>query len=98
MVIDDNDTKAELLFHIVLETSDFSKIKTNMPARIGKTDELTKFGWMIMPPEKEGHSNVYSTHSITHGYEQLYRLAVLGLVDTSDGDQNIICTEFKEQL
>ena len=98
VVIDDNDTKAELLFHIVLGTSDFSKIKTNMPAKIGKTGELTKFGWMIMPPGPEGHSNVYLTHSITHGYEQLYRLAVLGLVDTSDGDQNIIYTEFKEQL
>ena len=36
--------------------------------------------------------------SITHAYEQLYRLDVLGLVDTSDGDQNIIYTEFKEQL
>ena len=50
--IDDDDTKAELQVHIVLGTSDFSKIKTNMPARFGKTGEpvaeLTKFGWMIM--------------------------------------------------
>ena len=55
--IDDNDTKAGLPVHIVLEASDFSKIKTNMPARIGKSGasvaELTKFGWMIMSPERE---------------------------------------------
>ena len=98
MVIDDDDTKAELPFHIVLGASDFSKIKTNMPAKIGKTGELAKFGWMIMPPGQEGHSNMYLTQSITHDYEQLYRLDVLGLVDISDRDQNIIYTEFKEQL
>ena len=98
MVIDDDDTKAELPFHIVLGASDFSKIKTNMPAKIGKTGELTKFGWMFMPPGQEGHSNMYLTQSITHDYEQLYRLDVLGLVDISDRDQNIIYTEFKEQL
>ena len=69
-----------------------------MPAKIGKTGELTKFGWMIMPPGQEGHSNMYLTQSITHDYEQLYRLDVLGLVDISDRDQNIIYTEFKEQL
>ena len=41
---------------------------------------------------------MYLTQSITHDYEQLYRLDVLGLVDISDRDQNIIYTEFKEQL
>ena len=36
---DDDDTKAVLPAHIVLAASDFSKIKTNMPARSGKTGE-----------------------------------------------------------
>ena len=36
--------------------------------------------------------------SATHDYEQLYRLDVLSLVDTSDSDQHIVYTEFKEQL
>ena len=100
--IDDVDTKAELPVHIVPGASDFSKIKTNMPATIGKTGEpvaeLTKFGWMIMSPQQEDHSNVYLTQPTTHDYEQLYRLDVLGLTDISDGDQNIVYTEFKEQL
>ena len=36
LFIDDDDTKAELPAHTVLGACDFSKIKTNMPARIGK--------------------------------------------------------------
>ena len=98
-MIDDNDTKTELPFHIVLGASNFSKIKTNMPARIEKTVEpvadLIKFLWMIISPDQEDYSKAYMTQSITHDYEQLYRLDVLGLVDTSDGDQNIVYTEFK---
>ena len=35
--IDDDDTKAELPVHIALGASDFSKLKNNMPARIGKS-------------------------------------------------------------
>ena len=73
---DDDDTKAELPVHIVLGASNFSKIKTNMPARTGKTGEavaeLTKFGWMIILTGKENHSNVYLTQSTTHNYEQLF--------------------------
>ena len=96
MLIDDDDTKAELSVHIVLGASDSSKINTNMSARIGKTG--VPFGWMIMSPGQEDHSNVYLTQSTTHDYEQLYQLDVLGLAESSDGDQNIIYTEFKEQL
>ena len=33
-----------------------------------------------------------------HDYEQLYRLDVLGLEDTSEGDKHTVYTEFKEQL
>ena len=99
---DDDDTKAELPVHIVLGASNFSKIKTNMPARTRKTGEavaeLTKSGWMIILTGKENHSNVYLTQSTTHNYEQLFWLDVLGLVDTSVGDQKIVYTEFQEQL
>ena len=73
---DDDDTKAELPVHIVLGASNFSKIKTNMPARTRKTGEavaeLTKSGWMIILTGKENHSNVYLTQSTTHNYEQLF--------------------------
>ena len=48
MFIVDGDSKSELLAQIVLGGSNVSKIKINMPARIGKivepVIELTKFG------------------------------------------------------
>ena len=81
MFIDDDDTKAELPAHIVLQARDLLKLKTTMPARIGITGEsvveLTKFGWMIMPPGQEDHSNVYLTQFSKHDYEQLHRLMYL---------------------
>ena len=71
----------------------------NMPARIGKTDEpvaeLTKFGWMIISPGKEDHSNVSLTQSTPHGYEQLYQPNVCGLGYTLDGDKHIVNIKFK---
>ena len=42
--IDDDDTKAELPVPIILGTSDFLKIKTNFPARIGKNSGAHKIG------------------------------------------------------
>ena len=57
MFIVDGDSKSELLAQIVLGGSNVSKIKINMPARIGKivepVIELTKFGWMIMSPARK---------------------------------------------
>ena len=70
-----------------------------MPARIGEpVTELSKFGWIIMSSGQDGHRIIYLAQSTTHDYEQLYRLDVLGLVDTSDGEQHIIYIEFKEEL
>ena len=52
--IDDDDTKAKLPVNIGLGASNFLEIKTNMPARNGKTSEpvarLTKLGWVVMSP------------------------------------------------
>ena len=102
MIISDDDIKVELPVHTVIEAHNLSKITTNIPARIGKTSEsvaeLIKFGWMIMSKGQEDHSNVYLTQSDTHDYEQLCRLKVLGLNNTSDADPYTIYTEFKEQL
>ena len=73
-----------------------------MSARIGKTGEpmaeLSQFGWMIMSPGQEDHSNVYLTQLSTHEHEQLYRLDGLALGDTEDGDQDIVYTELKGKL
>ena len=76
MFIKDNDNKAKLQLHIVPGAFVFSKIKTNMWAKIGKIGEpvtsLTKFGWMIMSPGQKEHSNMYLTQTTTHNYEKLY--------------------------
>ena len=81
-----------------LLASTISKLKTNMPDRIGKIGEpvayLTNFGWMIMSQEKEDHSNMYLTLSNTNDYEHLYRFDVLGLANTSNVDQYTVDTEF----
>ena len=79
-----------------------SKRKTNIQARVEKIGEsvtkLTKFGWMVMSPGREDHSNVYLTESTTRDYEFLYRLDILGLDSTSTGDQYTVYTKFKEKL
>ena len=101
MFIEDHDTKAKLLVHIIFGASNFSKIKTKIPARTRKTGEqvaeLTKFRWMIMSLGQEDHADMYLTQSKTHDYEQLYWLYVPGLEDTSNGDQHTVYTEFKKQ-
>ena len=74
--IDNDDTKVELTLHIVLGASNVLKRKTNIQARVGKIGEsvveLTKFGWMVMSPGQEDHSNMYLTESTTRDYELLY--------------------------
>lgn len=62
--------------------------------------ELTKFGWIIMSPEKEplDLTNVLLTQTSHVGYEKLCRLDVLGLSDTPPNDQSSVYAEFKEQL
>ena len=102
MFIDSDDTKAELLANIVPGASNVSKIRTNMPASVGKigkpVTELTKYEWMIISPGQEDHSNVYLTQSTTHDCGLLYLLDVLGLDNTSRGDQYTVYIEFREKL
>ena len=73
-----------------------------MPDRIGKIGEpvveLAKFGWMIMSPGQESHSNVCLIQSTWHDYEHLYQLDALGLDNTSNADQYTVYTEFKEHF
>ena len=53
----ETETKTLLPIHIVLGNRDYSRIKTETPARIGKdrepVAELTKMGWVIMSPGQE---------------------------------------------
>ena len=61
--------------------------------------EKTKLGWTIMSPGKEVDSNpMLFTHTSHVDYDNLCKLDVLGLADTSTGDQAEVYAEFKEQL
>ena len=56
------DTKARLPVHVILESREYARIKTETKPRIGEDDapiaKLTKFGWCIMSPGQEFDKNV----------------------------------------
>lgn len=104
VVMEDNDKKSELPIHLILSTSEYSRIKTETKPRIGKPSEpiaeLTTLGWAMMSPtgKETGLSNVYLTKSSAADYEQLCNLDVLGLEDSPESDQGSVYGEFIEQL
>ena len=104
VVMNDLDTKSRLPVHIILGAGEYAKLKTESAPKIGEPGlpvaELTKFGWIIMSPGKEplDLANVLLTQTSPVDYEELCRLDVLGLSDTSPNDQSSVYAEFKEQL
>ena len=103
VILNDDSTKPSLPVHVVLGSGDYARIKTVTKPRIGNDDEpiaeLTKLGWFLMSPGKEFDQNVMMLTQTTHvDYEELCRLDVLGLEDSSDNDQSFVFQEFKEQL
>ena len=61
--------------------------------------EKTKLGWTIMSPGKEVDlTTVFCTQTSQIDYDNLCKLDVLGLADTSTGDQAEVYAEFKEQF
>lgn len=61
--------------------------------------ELTRIGWTVMSPGKEVDSTpMFLTQTSSFDYENLCRLDVLGLEDSTTGDQASVYAEFKEQL
>ena len=101
--MDDMDTKPHLPVHLVLGASEYAKIKTSTSPKIGLSGhpvaEKTTLGWTIMSP---GHEHETSTTLLTQAtsvdFEKLCRLDVLGLADSSANDQDVVYSEFKEQL
>ena len=102
VVIEDTDEKEELSVHMIIGTSEFSKIKTPTKPRVGKPGEpvaeLTLFGWMMMSPghELEYRKFLFARSSSGEDYERLCSLDVLGLESRSE--QNPVHQEFKDQL
>ena len=100
---DEEDIKAKLLIHLILEASDFPRIKTDSSARMGNDDEpvaeKTRFGWILMSQGQELDSApMMLTRSVQEDYMQLCSLDLLGLSDHPEGDQVSVHEEFKEYL
>ena len=101
--MDDQEEKQKLPVHVILGASDFARIKTEVPPRVGRTGEpvaeKTRFGWTLMSPGEEPDLNaMFLTQTSVTDYEHLRRLDVLGLEDSTPGDQAVVHMEFKEQL
>ena len=104
VTMQDTDTKEELPVHLILGTSEYTKIKTKTAPKIGKPGqpvaELGQLGWTIMYPGREPAdlTKMLITQTTASNYEDLCRLDVLGLQDHPTGDQDNVYKEFKEQL
>ena len=101
--MNDDDTKPELPVHVILGASEYAQIKTETKPRVGHPGEpvaeQTRFGWTMMSPGKEiDLGNVLLTQTSSVDYENLCRLDVLGLKDTSPGSQENVYEEFQEQF
>ena len=101
--MEDKDSKDIMPVHLILGASDYAKIKTETAPRVGALGEpigeKTKLGWTIMSPGKEVDlTPMFCTQTSHVDYDNLCKLDVLGLADTSTGDQAEVYAEFKEQF
>ena len=99
----ETDTKSELPVHLVLGASEYSRIKTSVPPKIGSIGEpvaeYTQFGWTINSPGTElDLSNLYLTRSTDEDYNRLCSLDVLGIQDSPSNNTNSVYEDFKQQL
>ena len=101
--ITDNDKKNQLPVHVILGSGEYARIKTQSKPQVGNDGEpvaeLTKLGWFVMSPGAEfDRKTMLLTQTSQTDYEELCRMDVLGLADTSENDQSMVHSEFKEQL
>jgi hypothetical protein len=98
--MDDYDTKPQLPIHLVLGNGECARIKTSTKPLVGNDcepiAEKTKLGWFIMSPGVEFDKNtMLMTQTSQADFENLCRLDVLGLADSSE---NGVYDDFKENL
>ena len=98
----DTDTKSQLPIHAE-GSGDYARIKTPTKPLIGRDGEpvaeRTKFGWTILSPGVEfDWKKMMLTQTSQVDFDQLCRLDVPGLADSSENDQSLVHTEFREQL
>jgi hypothetical protein len=99
----DDDKKDQLPIHVILSVGDYARIKTDRAPLVGQAGEpvaeCTKLGWFIMSPGSEFDRQTMLLTQTSHvDYEELCRLDVLGLRDSMEHDQQVVHSEFKEQL
>ena len=87
--------KKILPVHVILGASDYARIKTRESQRTGAMGEpvaeYTRFGWTIMSPGTETDlDSMFLAQTASNDYEELYRMDVLGLEDTPNGDQSVV--------
>ncbi len=98
----DADKKDQLPIHVILSVGDYARIKTDRAPLVGQAGEpvaeYTKLGWFIMSPGSEFDRQTMPLTQTSHvDYEELCRLDVLGLRDSTEYDQQVVHSEFKEQ-
>ena len=71
---------------------DYARVKTNTKPLIGEIGEPIAAGTEV------NKQTMLLTQTSHVDYEQLGRLDMLGLDDSSELDQNLVHAEFKEQL
>lgn len=86
VTMDDVDTKTILPVYMVLGASDYARIKTATPAKVGDDGkpvaERTRLGWTIISQgRKMNHSYLMLTRSAHEDYIELCSLDVLGFED-----------------
>ena len=101
--MDDHDTKPQLPIHLVLGSGEYARIKTRTKPLVGNDGEaiaeMTKLGWFIMSPGVElDRTTMMMTQTSQADFENLCRLDVLGLADSSENDQDGVYEDFKENL
>ena len=95
VTMDDNDERPRLPVHVVLGNSECPRISTTETQRVGRewdpVASYKKLGWIITSPGKEiDTTSTLLTQTSRVDYEELCKLDVLGLADSSSGDQGVV--------
>ena len=101
--MNDNHTKSELPIYMILGASNYARIKVLEMPRVGSPGEpvveSTRFGWVIMSPGNEiDLNNLTLLRTSRYDYEKLCNLGALGVQDIPKIHEDIVHTNFKEQL
>ena len=101
--MEDTDSKPFLPVHVNLGVAEYCKVKTSKPQLISSVRdpvaEFTQFGWTIASQGFDTSlDKMFLALTDQSYYKELCRMDILGLQDTSVGDQNVVHEDLLEQL